>query len=220
MRPQRGLRAPLLGLGATALRHARGVLRPLLRPQLLPAGVHGGERPQPHPGQAAHGRARAAARGLRPGPGRRPRGPRAPPRRRHRPLRRGAAARDRSATPTFASAASSTRARPIPARTRSGRRRSRRSSRRSVSRCRSGRDAFPRAPGGLSEGFSQRPLLLASTGFPLCSAHAQRHPHHHRGHHREDLRRGERRAREPALDRAPHARRAATSRRRVSRCSS
>ena len=49
----------------------RAVLPAVLRGELLPAGVHGGGRAQPHAGQAAAARAPAAAGGLRRGPARR-----------------------------------------------------------------------------------------------------------------------------------------------------
>ena len=138
---ERGQRPASLGLGQGTLRLPGALLRALLRLELLPAGVHGGERPQPDPGQAAGGGAGAALRRLRRG---------APARRRHARARVGRGGRQGSPrrapprrwpsgsrpAPGPASAASSTPARRARRRTGDGPRRRSASSGPSASTCR------------------------------------------------------------------------------------
>ena len=88
--------ARLWGALRASLREARALLRGRFRRELLPARVHGGERPEPHARQAPGPRARAALCGLQREPA--PRDGAPPPRvgDRHRPLRGGARRAKRS----------------------------------------------------------------------------------------------------------------------------
>ena len=63
--PLGGERHALWGWARDRVRYRRALLRPRLRRELVPARLHGRVRAEPHAGQAARGRARAALPGLR-----------------------------------------------------------------------------------------------------------------------------------------------------------